>query len=149
MNEAMTGLPQHAEHSADEQKVSASERALAELGMYFHGSRGKLRLVGFVCQVLVASTIVFALISLVDLGSVLLHAILLVANSPLVGGDYAQRFVMDLPARNFIIDSTEAFLQHALFYAVVSLLLTATAEIYWTRRRASRLMPPAQAFMRN
>ena len=149
MNEAMPGVPHVAEHPAGERKVSASEKALAELGVYFHGSRGKLRLVGFICQVLVASTIVFALISLIDLGSVLLHAILLVANSSFVGGDYAQRFVMGLPTRNFIIYATEAFVQHVPFNAIASLLLTATAEMHWTKRRASRLMPPAQAFARN
>ncbi len=149
MNEAMTGVPHAPEHDAGERQVSASEKAIAELGMYFHGGRGKLRLVGFICQVLVASTIVFALISLIDLGSVLLHAILLVTNSPLVGGDFAQRFVMDLPTRNFIIYATDAFVQHVPFNAIASLLLTATAEIYWTKRRARRLMPPAQAFVRS
>lgn len=148
MNKAMTGVPRTSKHPAGERKVSASEKTIAELGVYFQGSRGKLRLVGFICQVLVAATIVFALISLIDLGSVLLHAILLVANSSLVAGDFAQRFVMTLPTRSFIIYATETFVQHVPFNVIASLLLTATAEIYWTMRRASRLMPPAQALAR-
>ncbi|VVE16674.1 MULTISPECIES: hypothetical protein [Pandoraea] len=144
MNKAVTGVSDTAERSE-----SASRKAITELGVYFHGNRGKLRVARFICQVLVASTIVFALISLIDLGSLLLDAILLVANSPSVGGDHAQRFMMDLPTRNFILSASDVFVQHVTFNAIASLLLTATAEIYWTMRRASRLMPPARAFKRN
>lgn len=134
---------------AGERSASASKKALSELRVYFRGGRGKLRILGFICQILVASTVVFALISLLDLGSVLLHAILLVTNSQIVGGDYAQRFVMNLPAKYFIVGATEALIRHVPFNAVASLAFTATAEIYWTKRRASRLMPPAQAFLQN
>lgn len=136
----MNGVP----HSARSRKAPAYEKALVELGVYFHGSRGKLRLVGFICQALVASAIMFALISLVDMGSFILHAILLVADSPLSGGDNPNLFLADLSARTFIIDASEAFVRDAPFNAVASLVLTVTAEIYWTKRRASRLMPPSQ-----
>lgn len=149
MNDAVTGVRHAAGDRTGKRTPSASEKAIAELGTYFHGGRGKLRLIGFVCQVLVASTVAFTLISLIDLGSVLLHAILLVANPPLVGGDFAQRFVLNLPARDFIIFATDAFVSRVPFNATVSLLLTATAEIYWTKRRASRLMPPTDVLLRN
>ncbi|KAF7962498.1 hypothetical protein AWV80_20965 [Cupriavidus sp. UYMU48A] len=97
----MNGVP----HAARSRKAPAYEKALAELRVYFHGSRGKLRLVGFICQALVASAIVFTLISLVDMGSFLLHAILLVADSSLLGGDNPSLFLADLSARRFIIDA--------------------------------------------
>jgi hypothetical protein len=140
MNESVNAVP----HPSRARKAPAYEKALVELGVYFHGSRGKLRLVGFICQVLVASAIVFTLISLVDLGSFLLHAILLLADSPLFGGDNPGLFLTDQSARSFIIDASEAFVRDVTFNAVASLVLTVTAEIYWTKRRASRLMPPSQ-----
>lgn len=140
MNESISGVP----HDAGGRKAPGYEKALFELGVYFHGTRGKLRLLGFVCQVLVATAIVFTLISLVEMGSLLLHAILLVAHSPLLGGDNANVLFADLSARSFIIDASEAFVRDVPFTAVASLFLTVTAEIYWTRRRASRLMPPSR-----
>ncbi|UIF89443.1 hypothetical protein [Cupriavidus sp. UYPR2.512] len=125
-------------------RAPAYETALVELGVYFHGSRGKLRLVGFICQVLVASAIVFTLISLVEMGSLLLHAILVVAQAPLLVGDNANVIFANLSARDFIIDASDAFVRDSPFIAVASVILTITAEIYWTRRRASRLMPPSR-----
>ncbi len=130
-------------------KAPTYKKSLVELGVYFHGSRGKLRLVGFICQALVASAIMFTLISLVDMGSLLLHAILLVADSPLLGGDNSSLFLADLSARSFIIDASEAFVRDVPFNAVASLVLTVTAEIYWTKRRASRLMPPSRILWPN
>lgn len=140
MNESVNGVP----HPARARKAPAYKKALVELGVYFQGSRGKLRLVGFICQVLVASAIVFTVISLVDMGSFLLHAILLVADSPLLGGDNPSLFLADVSARSFIIDASEAVVRDVPFNAVASLVLTVTAEIYWTKRRASRLMPPSR-----
>ena len=139
MNERVTRVSQNGGRRAP-----AYERALVELGVYFEGSRGKLRLVGFICQVLVASAIVFTLISLVEMGSLLLHAILVVAQTPLFGSDNASAILANLSARNFIIDASEAFVRDSPFIAVASLILTLTAEICWTRRRASRLMPPSR-----
>lgn len=138
MKERVTGMSQTGERTAH-----AYEKALVELAMYFQGSRGTLRLVGFICQVLVGAAIVFTLISLVEMGSLLLHAILVVAQSPLFGGDNATAIFGNLSARSFIIEASEAFVRDYPFIAVASLVLTFTAEVYWTRRRARRLMPPS------
>ncbi|WP_321817011.1 MULTISPECIES: hypothetical protein [unclassified Paraburkholderia] len=121
---------------------SSAQKALWELKIYFRGIRGKIRLLSFACQTSIAAAIVFALLSLLDLGSVMLHAALLVAHPVEISSNYLQRFVLNEPAKYFIAYAMKSSIRHAVYYAFASYFVSGAGEIYWTMRRARNLMPP-------
>lgn len=102
-------------------------------------------MVSFVCQTSIATAILFALLLLLDMGSVMLRAALVVAHPSSTDGNYLKHFVLNVPAKEFIAYAVQSSIQHAAYYAVVSGILSAAAEIYWTMRRARNMMPPPSA----
>ncbi|WP_321935519.1 hypothetical protein [Paraburkholderia sp. J8-2] len=109
-----------------------------EMRIYFRGQQGGARAMLFAGHATLLGMVFLLGLVLLQLGLLLLEAILAGLISPL-----AVAQVIQLEARGgFVLYAQQTLANDVVFFAIVAGAAAVGAEIYWTVRRARRINPP-------
>lgn len=123
-------------------EAGASRRAVSDMRIYFGGQQGATRAMLFAGHALMLWAVFFSAIVLLDLGAVLLQAILTLPPVSVAPPLAVSQMPHIDPRGDFVRVAQQTLMDSATFFAIVACTAAVGVEIYWTVRRARRVNPP-------
>jgi len=120
------------------------QRAIAATNWYFTGEGKGFRIATFLCNVALVATAAATLITVCDVGAVLLHTIADLNSEHALVREAVSASLAHISALEYVTKAENVLRAHLVDQCISSVTLAVFLEGIWTVRRAGRLVPPPE-----